>query len=75
MKEIALLIKIRGPFFYSEPYATAFLTYMLEPAVCGSRICEIHVFVRGHPTLIKGITNLYSLFCGTFKSNKADLLY
>ena len=33
MKEITLLVKIKGPFFYAGPQTTASLAYMLEPAV------------------------------------------
>ena len=33
MKEITLLVKIKGPFFYAGPQETASLAYMLEPAV------------------------------------------
>ena len=41
MKEITLLVKIRGPFFYAGPYATASLAYMLEPAVAASALIAL----------------------------------
>ena len=37
-KEITLLVKIKGYFFYAGPYTIASLAYMIEPAVLTTAI-------------------------------------
>ena len=55
MKEITLLVKIKGPFFYAGPQTTASLAYMLEPAVLA-----LTVFLHGFKLLL-----LYGIWgCG-----------